>query len=401
MSEQGLAEKLRKIDFDSQNHFRRSREDSPVNCSSCNYMSGVPKGKGEAFCEHPERARKVQLTETWGFTARDKNSITYKSLCDRFESRDPLPKGVEVPDLPEGHAILLSSQFADLYHGDSKCPYVIEELKLIQNGTRTAKYNRAGEIRIADMSDMVAGEVISDICDMPCCESKLPYQISHSEYRRRWGLKPDGSEPRVWVRNNITKHGGEVKMPPEEIDAFFDLTNFQHVGDKEKLRSHLVHHQIGEAMDHLWDKSNMLGSRPLSEAANPVRFSNQHKILGGLKLNSEKHLEIWAYDQRLFDYKNLQQSMREGNIRNLENIPEGFVLCVDTNDVIDRRLTCREFDQSSFWVYGAVKPLEDQSLTSKGLSHFIEIGALTYHDSNAFMGVYGKGFGAVARFDEQ
>ena len=401
MSEQGLAEKLRKIDFDNQNHFRKSREDSGVNCSSCNYMGGVPKGKGEALCEHPKRARRVQLTETWGFTARDKDSIAYKSLCDKFEARDPLPEGVEVPDLSEGQAIVLSSQFCDPYHGDPKCPYVIEELKLIQSGNRTTKYNRAGEIRIADMSDMVAGEVIRDICDMPCCESKLPFQISHSEYRIREGLKPDGTEQRVWVRNEITKHGDKVKMSPEEIDAFFDLTRFETLMNDRTGKEYDRHNKISQAMDHLRNNSNWLGSRPLSEATNPIRFSNRHKILGGLRLSPEKHIEILAYDERLFDYKNIQQSMREGNIRDLENIPDGFVLCVDTNDVLDRRLTYRDFDQSRFWVYGVVKSLEDQSLISKGVSHFIEIGALTYHDSNAFMGVYGKGFGKVARFNEQ
>ena len=54
-----------------------------------------------------------------------------------------------------------------------------------------------------------------------------------------------------------------------------------------------------------------------------------------------------------------------------------------------------------FWIYGVVRPLEDEILQSRGLSHFIEIGAVKYHDSNAYMGVYGKGFHGLASFDKQ
>jgi hypothetical protein len=108
-------------------------------------------------------------------------------------------------------------------------------------------------------------EVIGDqICDIPCCERKLPYQTWRSDsYRVQNGLKSDGTEPQIWVRRT-KDHGKKVSMSPEEAEAVFNLSRF----NGPEFRD--IYAKIMAVSNHLHNNSNFLGSRSLSEAVNPI-----------------------------------------------------------------------------------------------------------------------------------
>jgi hypothetical protein len=108
-------------------------------------------------------------------------------------------------------------------------------------------------------------------------------------------------------------------------------------------------------------------------------------------------LEFWAYDDRLFD----SRTELKGPIRSLEKIPEGFIPCIDTEMVLDLRDLPHPACPSYFKIFGIVKPVEDRLRLPKEITHFVQIGAIDYHDSNALMGVSGKGFHGAAYFTEQ
>ena len=387
--------KLNRVDFDREHRFRKSRELRPreseeglVACITCDNMTGGTSDDDFPYCEHPERARKVKITEYWKcwFKGRKTHSIADRRVCDVYESR-PLAEDVEIPVLSEGNGILLESQWRDILHASLECPYVIEELRMQNKGAK----KQVG-IGFRDISELVQDETIGhQICEMPCCDNKLPYYTwGIDDYRRKVNIQPDGSEEKPWVRR-VQSHEEKVIIRPEEAEAVFDLTRFN-----EPMQGG-IHSQICAAMDHLYDNCNRLGSKPLSEATNPVCFSPYHNILKDFIVNSKRHLEIWAYDERLIDGR----SGLEVPTKSLDRIPEGFIFCVDTNGVMSWALSAHYITPRDFWIHGVVRPLEDEILQSRGLSHFIEIGAVKYHDSNAYMGVYGKGFHGLARFDEQ
>ncbi len=381
--------KLKRTDFDRTFRFRGSRGRGLVNCVACNSILGEADSDKED-CGNKGRVRRVKLTKyfsrgyMWGYGAS-------KSLCDAFISR-PLPDGIEKPVLHEGQAILLGSQFADVYHADPDCPYVIEELRGIHTGEGSDRLMGRPEIRITDMSEMVPGETLRDICEMPCCESKLPFQIWKSDYRSRWGIKPDGTEPEKWVRNGIVKHEKKVKMSLEEAVAVFDLKRF----NSPEFGS--IHGKISAVSNYLGENCNRLGSRPLSEAANPVWLDSYFDILEDSLVGPDTGADLWVYSKRLFDSK----KGLEKPIGDLEKIPEGLILCMDTNGVFkSAQFHCERCYWGSFGIYGIVRETEDEVLLSKGVSHFIEIGAVSYQGYEHMWGEFGRGFNGLASFHEK
>jgi len=400
--------KLKKEDFNKQFRFREARTNNSrgglvnrVNCVSCVNTTCEPRPMRrkdddpdgiDNFCNHQERLTRIKIAEYWrGWSRGNSHNLANVRVCDAYTSQ-PLPDGISLPIIPEGHAILLGSQYADPFHADSTCPYVIEEARMIAtNGTGIIK---GAEIRVVDILDMVPGESIRDICEMPCCESKLPYQImaSPDNYRKRAGIKPDGTEPIIWVRR-VKDHKRKFNMDIEEAEAALDLTRFS--GPKFKT----IHDEIVEASNHLYNTCNLLGSKPLSEVANPVVVHPaNYRLLEQLSSEWNKP-EFWMYDERLFDGKNKPNVP----IRSLEVIPEGFILCVDTEKVI--RFAKGEYHRSilpeGHLMYGIVKPLSDESLIRRGVTHFVDIRAISCHDSNHWWGVYGKRFSKLACFDQE
>lgn len=375
---------LRKSDFDAKYRFRKSRKEGLVNCVSCNSRAGGISDEEPAFCEHDERFRRVKIAEYWKgfFRGTSRNLASYR-VCDAYTSK-PLPEGVIIPALPEKHAILLGTQFAYPYHADPNCPYVIEELRVKEG-------NKRAEIQIMDLSEMVPGESLRDICEMPCCESKLPFQIWSSDYRREVGIKPDGREPRIWVRNGIVKHEKKVEMTPEEAEAFFDLTTF----NPRDFGS--IHHRISAVSDYL-EGCNRLGSRPLCEAVNPVQMDYNFHILKDSLVGVGSGADAWVYDERLFDYK----KGLERPLRDLDKIPEGIIPCMDTKKIF------RAAENSSskmiggrYSVSGILKPLENEVLLAKQLTHFLDIREVSFHASDHWWGEFGIGFLGLASFDEE
>ena len=98
----------------------------------------------------------------------------------------------------EKHAFLLGTQWRDIIHADPTCPYVTEELRMINlqgkgesdsDSKQTIIFNKA-KIETTDISDLLPQETIGyQICEMPCCDSKLPYHTWRiDDYRRSVGI---------------------------------------------------------------------------------------------------------------------------------------------------------------------------------------------------------------------
>ena len=396
--------KLKKDDFNTKYRFRESRKESLVCCTTCDSKTGGDNDENPAFCEHEERFRKIKIAEYWPgfFGPGTSNNIAPKRVCDAYAS-EALSEGVERPVLGEKQAMLLGSQGKDVFHADPSCPYVLEELKRIQDQDKSedsrkqvlACYRPA--IQMRDISDKVQGEVVGGaLCEMPCCDSKLPYQTWRvDDYRRKVGIKPDGTEPRKWVRNGIVKHGNKVSMTLEEAAEFFDLERFnsREIGN--------VHRRISTVADHIHGNCNYLGSRPLSEAVNPVYlWISVFSLLKDPLAKSDNDAEFWMYDKRLFN----PETKLEKPLKFLKKIPEGLILCMDKHYALRGAMSSCERHRcfsESFGIYGIVKELEDANLLSKGLSHFVEIGEVSVHASNHMWGEFGKGFGEMASFDKE
>ncbi len=385
--------KLKKTEFNESYRFRESRNNL-VNCATCDSKTGGNNNQeGPAYCENGERFRKVKIAEYWqGYFGPGKsNNVAPNRVCDAHSSKY-LAKGIERPVLGENQAILLGSEFRDIHHADPACPYVMAELRMQKEGMDTRPFTKAG-IHIIDTSEMVSGSSVNDICDMACCDSKLPYQIWRvSNYRRKTGLKPDGSEPMKWVRNGVVKHKRKSDMSIEEAEAFFDLHRFnsQEYGD--------IYRRISTVADYLHEHCNVLGSMPLQEAANPV-YAWRYNLFNKSLVGPDTHADFWAYDERLFDYKKgLQQP-----IKDLEKIPEGIVPLSDPNKILAqaKNMCDGRYLSQSYYIYGILRSLEDEALIHKGLTHFIEVGAISFHGHEHMWGEFGKGFSGLASFDAE
>ncbi len=378
--------RLKRAEFDSKFRFRESRKsfgNIQVNCASCAHMTGVAEGTGKAHCGNPQRFKRVTLSENW--MGAD-SSYASERVCDKYFNKQ-LPPEVSVPELPDKHVFVLWSQTWGVDHASKNCPYVVEEARMIHNGCERSK------IEARDISDRVPREAIWQMgCEMPSCAGELNFQYrQHDDHKRAAGIGNNGSEPLIWIRK-VVDHQRKKVMTPEEAEAFFDLSRFREKGD--------VYALIDKVRTHLYDGSNSLGSKPLSEAMNPVWLNGSHQIWEHTPLDSKAPLQFWYYDQRLFDAEKTQKVP----IGSLDRVPEGFVLCVDTAGVlrggmIDRGN--RESAPRNFGIFGNVRLLEDKVLRAKGVTHFVDIGAVTYHDSNYMNGVYGRGVSAVASYDQE
>jgi hypothetical protein len=397
-------QKLKKAEFDKTYRFREARrresgEKSLVNCFSCANMPDGAGDKEPAYCNHPERFRRVKIAEYFRGYFGDRGesrNIALGRVCD-CHTPEPLPEGVSLPIVPEKHLILLGSQSRDICHADSNCPYVVEEARAAMAVTletikreKLLDYLKRPGIHIKDRPDLVPDETIGwQICEMPCCNNKLPYHTWRiDDYRRRVGIKPDGSEEKPWVRK-VIDHERKIVMTPEEAEAVFDLTRF----NSSEFRD--IHHRISAVSDYLHKHCNRLGSRPLGEAFNPVYLISGFHILKD-SLN-KANADVWVYDGRLFDAKKgLEIPLEE-----LERIPEGIVPCMDRHGVFSNaRFHCQNEHFGSFYFYGIVKP-SPENLALKGASHFIEIGAVKYRGYEHMWGEFGKGFNGLASFHEE
>ena len=386
-----LEKKLKKDEFNAKFRFREARREGLVTCASCVHMRGGIKKDEVAICQTPGRLKGVKIAEYsppyWGIGGESRN-IAPLMVCDAYKN-SPLPDNVSLPILPEKHAMLLGTQWRDPYHLDAKCPYVVEEARII--ASKEEIRGKPGEFTFVDISEWVPGERVRDMCDMPCCERKLEVQVVNPNgYRSHVGIHPNADDPRRWVRNSIIKHGNNSNMTIEEAEAFFDLT-------KVSSGRRSIDDQIAAVSEYMHKNCNWLGSRPLAEAANPVSFSNRHYFWN--ELPSKQHPEqFWACDDKLFDAdKGLSIPLM-----GLERIPEGFILCLDTKGVLRHGMyKSGEESPSLFRARGILKPMQDQGFLSKGVSHFMDIREVGYHDHNYMWGEFGIGFNGLANFDEE
>lgn len=379
--------KLKKTDFDKTFRFREARDGRKglVNCVNCDYMSREIGYKEATLCNHEGRLRRTKLAEYTpqpfggGLTALD-------HVCDAYTPK-PLPEGIIALILPEKSVFQLGSQGRQIYHADPNCPYVVEEARM-----QNVEGNIRAKIHTRDISDLVRMEVINwEICEMPCCENKLPYQsMMIDQYRRRVGIKPDGTEPKIWVKK-VVDHENKSVIKPGRLEAVFDLSRF----NSSKFRN--LHHKIMAASGHLERICNTLGSKPLSEATNPAKLSPYHEILERPYKNSDGKLVVWVGDTRLFDRKiNLGVP-----IKDLDKPPEGLIPCLDTSGVFSNAQLYSDGLDKRFWIYGILKTVNDNPELSKKVTHFLDIRAVEYHAYEHMWGVFGKGFNGSASFHEE
>jgi hypothetical protein len=388
-----VSKKLKRDDFNEKFRFREARQEGLVNCVSCAYMTGVPKGKGKSFCNNDQRVKKIQITKNWYF-GDGPESIAHVRVCDAYKNK-PLPKGLTPPTLSEGQGMLLGTQWRDPYHADPSCPYVIEEVRIIASGGKAGRCQRPGEISFIDISEMVPGQHVRDMCDMPCCENKLQFQIyDPNGYRTHVGIHPNGRDPIKWVRNGIERHGRKVKMTYEEAEKAFDLTRFNSPEFGE------AHQKICVVSVHLDKNVNSLGSRPLTEADNPVALGRNFHVLEIPDENAKSPVDLWMYDERLYD----RDAALKIPLLSLERIPEGILPCIDTKGVFRNLMHKRrpEYTLSErFYPMGILKPFEDPKLISKGLTHYLDIRAVAYHGHSHTWGEFGVGFSELESFHEE
>jgi hypothetical protein len=392
--------KLTRQQFNERFRFRDCREQALVNCASCVYVTGETEKtyKTVSKCGSPLRFRPVKITrEGW------EDNGAKERVCDAYKNK-PLPSDVVPVEFKEGEGAVLTTQFADCLHVDAKCPYVVEEQRLAKSGGR-AKYDRIGEVRIVDVTENVPGETHQDACDMPCCESRLQFQIwDPNTYRNRVGIHPNAHDPTRFVRNGIRRHEKKANMTYEEAEAFF--------GGVAKVASATAGegacNQISAVSDYIHKQVNRLGSKPLTEAVNPVSLNAFDLLavprwLDGfgqmLEDSANTGADVWMYDERLFDArKGLGKPLVQ-----LEKIPEGIIPCMDTKRVLWNVIRAPRSNRlsESFSLYGILKPLEDKVLLSKGLSHFLDIRHVYYHSHEHWWGESGVGFSNTASFHEQ
>ena len=373
-------EKLVKAVFSAKNRLREARNKSGVNCSTCTNLLRIEEPREEAFCNHEDRLRRVRLEP------KVEDSPFYfgpsSIVCDGYEA-PPLPNGVTLPTLLDGQAISLFSQ-CNIFHADPSCPYVLDELRMKEEGNEKAGF------RTVDISNLVRMEIISwDLCEMPCCDSRLPYQNWRIDsYKGKVGIRPDGSEEKVWVRK-VVDHERKVNMTIEEAEAFFDLSNF----DGKDFRR--VHDGISAASDYLRGGSNRLESRPLTEAANPVSLWGVHHFLSEPKKGIDGKLEVLVYDERLFDKRRIPK-LSPGEL------PDGIILCRDTNNVLREaryHVASVHSFSGTYYLIGIVRELDAHQEESRGLTHCLDIRAINYSGANHAWGIFGKGFNHMAFFD--
>ncbi len=408
LSASGLKGKLKGMEFDEKFRFRECREDSLVKCASCIHAKGDIRGAFNtiAQCTNPLRFRRVRIAcEGWGSGSNGSQNM----VCDAYQNK-PLPDNVSELVLKEGEGVVLQTQFADCIHVDSKCPYVVEETRLERDGGKTEKYKRSGEVRRVDISEIVPGEESTDMCDMPCCESRLQFQIiDPNTYRNRVGIHPNVNDrPIRFVRNAITRHGKNSDMTYEEAEAFFDLTKV--VGGVADRGRHTIHEKIAVVADYIYKRVNGLGSRSLTEATNPVWLNYSFEVLAipvwlkdmirwKVQDSADTGADVWMYDKRLFDgKKGLERPLVQ-----LERIPEGIIPCVDSRDVLKnvrRAPECNRLDER-FNLYGILKPVENRLFSDRGVTHFLDIRHVSYRAHEHWWGESGAGFSGVASFHEQ
>lgn len=390
--------KLKKAEFSEKYRFREARKEGLVSCASCASISGE-ENITEAFCVHSERGRRIRIADyfcdsrsSW-YTAR-------KSLCDAFISK-PLSKGVEVPVLKEGQGFLLGTQWRDPYHADANCPYVVEEARAVEEtkkpkpegdeGEKPLKFNKP-EVHLVDsLKGSSWRGALRDICEMPCCESKLShFHISHNPngYRVRVGLKPDGSE--VYIRPpEHQEHETKFNLTADELREFFDLSKFDSADEAEK---------------HLDEGCNRIGTRDFSKAVNPVKLYFAGDTWR-LTARPNGDYEMWLVDNRVYEPR-LRQKTPDGKViplKDLDVIPDGILFGLAKSGVLPWDIKNHSYlGLTAFHVYGNIRKVTPDLQVPKGVTHFIDVDAISYSDTgNSWMyGVFGQGFHHSARAEQ-
>ncbi len=189
---------------------------------------------------------------------------------------------------------------------------------------------------------------------------------------------------------------GIISLQEPAIDVF-DLSGFA-----KQETGHF--HKVFDAYKYLEESCNELDIQHMENAVNPVRLSCRR--LQGPSVNSHGEVELWVTDatKELYNWEKHSQ----GSFRCMEYPPQGAVLCIDTQHILDLRGMRQHsymFFQSTD-VYGNVRTARKAGRHVPGRfdQHFIEIGAIYYYvepgGDYCVIGICGKGLNTSVRGEE-
>ena len=175
----------------------------------------------------------------------------------------------------------------------------------------------------------------------------------------------------------------------------FDLSRFR-LGEFRD-----TYERVSAAEQYLMENCNTLDIQNLSGAVNPVKLRAARLELPSVNSHGELELFVTTAGRKIYDSAKHHRTP----FRSMPSLPEGVVLCIDTNHVFGfREMTDHPYMLlNSIMVYGNVrKSLESRRHVPGYQPHFLEIGALSYSDiGNSWThGVYGKNFKGTARAEE-
>ncbi|TSC97469.1 MAG: hypothetical protein CEN88_31 [Candidatus Berkelbacteria bacterium Licking1014_2] len=174
--------KLKKADFDNKYRFRESRsKQGGARCELC-----VHNHNQDGYCRHPERARRIILSEEPPWFGGLRTDLSSDRVCDLVKI--PMPESITVPEIEEGFiidvgsGILLGHCRFSLLHGDPMCPYIAAHI--IDHTLDTYEHYEKSTCHIE-----IKQPHWEILCELPQCQKRIgrpPYK--EDDYLRRQGF---------------------------------------------------------------------------------------------------------------------------------------------------------------------------------------------------------------------
>ncbi len=175
--------KLTREVFDKAYRFRNSRgraeSSGAARCQLCIHCQG-------GHCVHPERVRRVALSEPSFLKNHARHDLAPLRVCDLVEI--PIPDGIEVPEVNEMHGVVIHGcNDPPANHGNPRCAYVAAALA-------DKGWTEFGDhITVHSFADAAR---IYHSCELPGCIAKFGVPSgSRDEYMTRQGFADESVPP--------------------------------------------------------------------------------------------------------------------------------------------------------------------------------------------------------------